>query len=239
MVEFLNIVETEQPDVIAMQEYMGRGDTIRLTKRLEKMGYGHSASGYDDGHLSGEVIFSKLPIVRVVRIDGPSKFYAKLLLGDDTVSLFCLHLGSYKLDTSDKRQIYDLSHGNVDGQSGRGTLRKFRETILVHEKEWLSLKPYFEGNRHHTIVAGDFNETPASYFYSQCQKYFTDSYCEAGQGFSTTYHGTFTRQRAATFPAFRIDMVMHTPDLEALSYKRIKCNASDHYPVVVTMELKK
>ena len=87
-------------------------------------------------------------------------------------------------------------------------------------------------------MAGDFNETPASYFYHQCRPYLKDSYCEAGQGFSTTYHGSFTRSRNATFPAFRIDMVLHTTDMEAISYKRIKSEMSDHYPVIVTLRKK-
>ena len=239
MALFLDIVEEENPDILAMQEYIGRGDTLHLTEHLARRGYKYMASGYESGTMTGEVIFSKLPILRVVRIEGPSKLYVNLQWGEDTLRLYCLHLKSYGLDESDHRQIHDISHGNVDDIASSSTLNKFRETIVEHQKEWEALKPYFDTRERLTVVAGDFNETPASYFYQQCRNYYKDSYCEAGQGFSTTYHGTFTRSRNATFPAFRIDMMLHTSDLEAVAYRRIKSEISDHYPVVVTMRLVK
>ena len=238
MASFLKIVDEEQPDVMALQEYVGRGDTLHLTEQLQNRGYSHMTSGYSNGSITGEVIFSKLPIGRVVRIEGPSKLYAELLWDDDTLRFYCLHLNSYGLDESDHQHIHDISHGNVDSLTGRSTLHKFRATILEHEHEWQVMQPYFDRKRNLSIVAGDFNDPPASYFYQQCREYLKDSYCEAGQGFSTTYHGLFTRRGSTIFPAFRIDMVLHTPDLEALTYKRIKSEMSDHYPVITTLKLK-
>ena len=238
MTVFLHIVDEERPDLLALQEYIGQGDSVPLTEELARRGYVNMTSGYDSGSMTGEVIFSKLPILRVVRIEGPSKLYVNLLWGTDTLRFYCLHLNSYGLDDSDHKQIHDISHGNVDSLTGRSTLHKFRETIVAHENEWNVLQPYFDNHNTLSIVAGDFNEAPASYFYQQCKTYLKDSYCEAGQGFSTTYHGSFTKSRNTTFPAFRIDMVLHTPDLEALSYKRIKSEMSDHYPVIVTLRKK-
>lgn len=235
MMKFLDIVDEENPDLLAMQEYIGKGGTVSLTDQLAARGYIHMASGYDNGSMSGEVIFSKLPILRVVRIEGPSKLYVNLAWGSDTLRLYCLHLNSYGLDESDQKQIHDISHGNVDSLMERSTVRKFRSTIVNHEKEWNVLQPYFDAYNRYTIVAGDFNETPASYFYQKCKDYFVDSYCEEGQGFSTTYHGLLTSSKATTFPAFRIDMVLHTPDMEAVSYKRIKSDISDHHPVVAAV----
>ena len=234
MVSFVDIVEAESPDVLVMQEYAGRGDTLHLTESLERMGYHHRTSGNESGTLSSNVLFSKLPIVAVERVDGSSKFYADLMWGGDTVRVYNIHLDSYQLDESDKKQIHDLSHGNVDSTTGRGTLRKFRETILMHEQEWAVLSDYLDTRNRLTVVAGDFNDTPASYFYQQCHKRLVDSYCEVGQGFSATYHGIFTRN--ASFPAFRIDMVLHTDDLEAVAYRRIKSEISDHHPVAVTLK---
>ena len=233
ILEFLQMVDDEKPDVLAMQEYVGRGKELKLTEQLVEKGYTYKASGYENGSMTGEVIFSKLPVLDVVRIGGNSKFYADLLWNEDTVRLFCLHLDSYGLDQSDQKQMHDIKHGNVDSTTGRSTYRKFRETIIKHEEEWNLLVDYFEDSRKLAIVAGDFNDTPASYLYQKCSTLFADSYCEAGQGFSTTYHGIFTRN--ATFPAFRIDMVLHTNDMKAMAYRRIKSQISDHYPIVVTL----
>jgi endonuclease/exonuclease/phosphatase family metal-dependent hydrolase len=51
---------------------------------------------------------------------------------------------------------------------------------------------------------------------------------EQGRGFGTTYHGYY--------PAFRIDYVLHSLEFKTLSYKRVKTDISDHYPVVVTLQ---
>ena len=79
------------------------------------------------------------------------------------------------------------------------------------------------------IIAGDFNDTPASYIYQQATDLLSDPYVEQGRGFGTTYHGPY--------PAFRIDYILHSHDLEALSYKRIPSAISDHYPIVVTLRM--
>ena len=232
MLEFIQILEEEQPDVLVLQEYVNRGDTVILSDRLGRMGYRHKISA-EGRPFSGEIIFSKLPTVYADGWCDVDKFYADMLWNDDTVRIYCLHLDSYHLDQSDHKQIHDISHGNVDSTMGRSTFRKFRETILTHEQEWETIQPFFESRDRMTVVAGDFNDMPASYLYQQFRKLFVDSYCEAGLGFSTTYHGDF--RTLAAFTAFRIDMVLHTPDLQAIAYKRIKSDISDHYPILVTL----
>ena len=236
MIEFMHIIDSENPDVIAIQEYDGKGKTVNLTERLIQSGY--IFQSFDNKKApKSEVIFSKARILQCSQVSDPTKIHATMLWNNDTVNFYCLHLGSYCLDESDQKQIQDISHGNLDNQTGRSTLQKFSSTIKKHELEWDTLKPHFEHHIRNAIVVGDFNDPPASFFYQQCRKLFTDSYCEVGQGFSTTYHGTFTRQRAATFPAFRIDLVLHSQDIKALSYKRIKSDISDHYPIIVTLQL--
>lgn len=233
MLAFIKFVEEENPDVLAMQEYVGRGGSVKLTQLLTGMGYSNMVSGRKDGSIMGEVIISKLPILEVNTVGSSDKFYADLQWGEDTVRVYCLHFHSYHLDESDQKQMHDIRHGNVDSTTGRGTLRKFCKTIISHEEEWNTLLPFFQNRDKLTVVAGDFNDTPASYLYHQCSSLFADSYCEAGQGFSTTYHGDFSNN--SSFPAFRIDMLLHSPDMQAVAYRRIKSEISDHYPIVVTM----
>ena len=239
MMQFLRMIDRETPDVLALQEYVGCGDTLHLTERIVERGYRYQISGYTSGAMTGEVIFSKLPTLGVVRFEEPRNFYADLLWRDDTLRVYCLHLESYGLDDSDQKQLDDIRHGNMDSKTGRSTYHKFRETIHAHGEEWQLIEQLLSRRTTRTIVAGDFNDPPSSYFYQQSRTLLKDSYCEAGQGFSTTYHGNFTRRRNAIFPSFRIDMVLHTPDMEAIAYKRIKSDISDHYPVVVTLGSRK
>ncbi len=235
MAIFLNLVEEEQPDLLAMQEYIGRGDTLHLTNHLTRAGYLYQATAYPGGSMTGTVLFSKLPFAAVHTIDSTLKFYTDLVWKGDTLRCFCLHLDSYRLDESDREEINKITHGNADSLTGRSTLRKFKETILVHEQEWNRLEPLLKEDRYPTLVMGDFNDSPASYVYQQFCKILKDSYCDAGQGFSTTYHGTAVLPYRLISSAFRIDMVLRSSGLKASSYKRVKTEISDHYPVVVTL----
>ena len=130
-----------------------------------------------------------------------------------------------------------MSRGEMDGTTGLSTYNKFRETILSHEAEWRLLEPYFAGGCSNVIVAGDMNDTPASYVYQKMSKYFTDSYCETGQGFSRTYHGFFQGSGRVLLAAMRIDMILHGDNFKSESYKRRKCDISDHYPVISTLTM--
>ena len=126
--------------------------------------------------------------------------------------------------------LESLSRAQTDSNTHR-LLRKFKETTLRHEQEWdEELLPKVESSEIPFVLAGDYNDTPASYLYQKATKYLVDPYVEQGRGLGTTYHGPF--------PAFRIDYVLHSPDIDALSYKRVKTHISDHYPVVVTLKVK-
>jgi endonuclease/exonuclease/phosphatase family metal-dependent hydrolase len=57
-----------------------------------------------------------------------------------------------------------------------------------------------------------------------------DSFKEKGSGIGNTYNGAF--------PSFRIDYVMHSKELEALDYRTVKADLSDHLPVVVGFRFK-
>lgn len=80
-----------------------------------------------------------------------------------------------------------------------------------------------------TILLGDLNSRPG---YAEVERLrragFVDAWAEAGQGSGLTW--------PARDPAERIDWVWHTPDLRAISAEVVSSMASDHLPVVVTLE---
>ena len=168
--------------------------------------------------------------MRVHDMDKQSKFGVDIRKGDLEVRVCCVHLDSYMLTEEDMVGLESLSHAKPDSNTHR-VLKKLKETTIRHEQEWKGdLLPRVESSELPFVLAGDFNDTPASHIYQQATKHLIDPYVEQGRGMGTTYHGPY--------PAFRIDYVLHTPDLEAVSYKRVKTHISDHYPVVVTLKLK-
>ena len=215
-----------QPDVLCLQEFF-RTRHVPVADSIRKRGYKYHYGVHRTNVASPLILFSRYPIVQVHDMDKQSKFCVDIEKDGHEMRVCCVHLDSYQLTDSDLKGFEQLSHAKPDSNTHR-LLRKFKETTLQHEKEWKEeLLPMVEASNIPFVLMGDFNDTPASYIYQQAKDYLRDPYVEQGRGFGTTYHGPY--------PAFRIDYILHSPDLEALSYKRVKTNISDHYPIVVVL----
>lgn len=226
---FLEILDEEQPDVFCLQECFVSKKCVEV---LGEHGYRHHFGVHGTEASSQLVIYSRTPFVNVNTMDTRSKCYADVEKNGVTVRICTVHLDSYQLDDNDLAHLEKLSHAQADKAAAKNILEKFKETTRQHDREWNEeLKPLLEKTDVPIIIAGDYNDTPASYLYQRATRVLKDPYVEQGRGFGTTYHGPY--------PAFRIDYLLHSPELEALSYRRIKTNISDHYPIVVQFKLGK
>ncbi len=224
---FLDLVREHQPDVLCLQEYTDpKGCSV--TDSLELLGYNHHiGSRMNRDRPRGTAVFSRLPITYVKAIDR-QKVMVELLHGERPVRLCAVHMDSYDFDATDHEEIAQMRRGRIDSTSTR-TLRKAKQTVLRHESEWdEQLRPIVTECSVPLIVAGDMNDIPSSWLYSRLSDHLSDTYCDRGLGFSTTFHGNF--------PHFRIDMVFRNDQLRTLSYRRIRTRISDHYPVLVSLE---
>ncbi|MBR1549404.1 MAG: endonuclease/exonuclease/phosphatase family protein [Bacteroidales bacterium] len=225
---FLDLLREHQPMVLCLQEYTAvKG--LSITDSLELMGYNHYYGAHGSNTSpSGTVVFSKLPITYVKRID-QQKILVEILNGDRPFRILCVHMDSYAFDLDDRADIEQMAHLKIDSTSRR-TMSKAKETVIRHETEWNDqLRPLVSECSLPLILAGDMNDIPSSWLYAQITKYLADTYRDKGLGFGTTYNGSF--------PRFRIDMVFHSPQFSTLSYRRIKTALSDHYPVLVSLEI--
>ncbi len=88
----------------------------------------------------------------------------------------------------------------------------------------------FWSGRSRTILLGDLNSRPEFEEMGRLRGAgLMDAWEEAGQGSGLTW--------PAREPYERIDWVWHTPDLRAISATVVSSTASDHLPVVVTLDL--
>ena len=226
--QFIKLVRNEAPDVLCLQEFVTL-KKVNIIDSLALMGYNHYASTrYKPGGAPySTVIFSRLPITFVKAVD-KDKLLVELMRDGQRMRLLSVHMDSYGLDPSDFEAVERMRHGDVH-EGDRRTLAKVKATVLNHEREWNeSVAPMVEGSTIPMVVAGDMNDIPSSWLYHQLTRSLKDTYVEKGLGFGTTYNGGF--------PAFRIDMILHSEGLKTLSYKRIKSPLSDHYPIKVALE---
>lgn len=227
---FLDILDEELPDVVCLQEYFSPAH-VDFRAQMTARGYEYSYGVHGEKTNSTTLLFSRCQLVQGHLMDSVSKFYADIVKNGHKVRICCVHLDSYQLVEEDREGLEKLTSLKPDSTT-QNMLGKFSETVQKHEFECDSeLMPLVAKTKAPLIIAGDFNDTPASYIYQRLTDSLYDSYVEQGGGFGTTYHGPF--------PAFRIDYVLHSPELRPLAYKRIKTDISDHYPIVVTFALEK
>ena len=227
---FIDLVRSEQPDILCLQEYAATPH-VGVTDSLVLMGYNHyyGAQTAKSGVPYGSVVFSRLPITYVSRIDN-EKLLVELHRDGKRLRVVCLHMDSYRFDDADREEIERMRRGEVN-ESSRRTLAKVKETILSHEQEWLNnIGPVVTECKVPLVVAGDLNDVPTSWLYARMSECLDDTFRDCGWGFGTTYSGGF--------PAVRIDNVFHSGDLRTLSHHRIRTDISDHYPVMVALEFK-
>ena len=105
------------------------------------------------------------------------------------------------------------------------TERKLRRSITERPRQVAKVLKGIDSAPVHSIVAGDFNDTPLSYTYFRLIRGRRDSFMRAGKGFGATY--------SALWPLLRLDYILYPKDLQAVSYRIEKVNFSDHYPVIV------
>jgi len=201
---------------------------VNVYDSLRRQGYNYNYSHIrKNKQPRGTSIFSKYPIIKAGNIDSTRCIYVDVKTSSDTIRIYNIHLSSYRLDEEDRNEIDRIKHGDMTEKSKK-TLHKFKTTAGKHQQETDILLKHIANSPYKTIMCGDFNDTPASYVYQKMKDIYTDSYVAKGKGLSTTYNGIF--------PAFRIDYILHHNDFVTDSYRRIKTNISDHYPILVSIQ---
>lgn len=227
---FLKTVRDEDPDVLVMQEFYVP-NKVALHDSLKSMGFTHFYGSVRHGGVpTGVALYSRYPLSNPTDIDANRKFYADVKVGNAKVRVVCVHMDSYMLTPENREELRRAQEGETVKENLRPTLRKLRETYKAHEHEWNDeLLMVVTQCETPLLLCGDFNDTPASYLYQQCRKHLDDSYVEQGNGTCSTYHGPF--------PNYRIDYILHSRDMEAMTYKLVENEVSDHHAVKTTLRL--
>ena len=81
----------------------------------------------------------------------------------------------------------------------------------------------------YVLVCGDFNDTPISYAHRTIQGDLADAFAESGRGMGITYNQNFFW--------FRIDNILHSPNMTSMNCSVDKVAYSDHYPLWCYLKL--
>lgn len=241
----LDLINEEQPDVIAIQEFLTRKkgklkseNNIRKILGTEDY-YFYSTSG-NDYESMGIAIFSKLPIVnkgKLTELDPKGSnngLWIDVKKNNKVFRIYTIHLASIAFAPVDYyyfKRISNMKTEDEDIKHGRRILSRLKSAFVRRAKQVEILKSYTDSCKTPFVIMGDFNDTPVSYSVNQISKDLKNSFIEKGVGIGRTYNGDF--------PNFQIDYILTTKDFDIHTYKIIKKAYSDHYPVRVDVSVGK
>jgi endonuclease/exonuclease/phosphatase family metal-dependent hydrolase len=179
----------------------------------------------------GLATFSRYPVInrRTVRFsDTPanSGIYSDIVVGDDTVRVFNIHLESIHLSRSDYQYVSDLlgQSGNQTRSNSKIIFSKIKKAIIKHSVQAEIVAGQIRLSPYPVILCGDFNDTPTSFAYRTIIKNdLQDAFSGSGFGFGSTFSGNI--------PFLRIDYILYSDRLRSDDYRKHKIYFSDHFPV--------
>jgi len=228
-------------DIICFQEFQTyptyRINTVKDYKKGLALKYVHTAQYLKHNthkFLDLLVLYSKYPIINSYDFYMDGKlfgFYVDLNIKGKTYRMFNLHLESNHFEKNDY-QIFSEKDTNFDKNKRNrisGLLEKLKKYSIKRSHQARLIKKEILKSPYPVLIAGDFNDTPASYTYQSISNGILDAFREKGSGYSNTYNGAL--------PPMRIDYMLFDKLIKVNSYQVLEADLSDHFPVMVNVTL--
>jgi len=229
-----NQLKERQPDVVCFQEfyYTEKKGVFETRDTLKKVlglpflydAYSHKLTG---NQYFGLATYSRYKIIGSGKVEfstDKNNFatFSDIVKGKDTLRVFNAHLASIRF----KKEDYELLESGSENMGFDDGLRFASRLLTAFEKRASQAKELLEEiekSPYRVVLGGDFNDTPVSYSYQQFAGVLKDAFKQAGSGVGNTYIGRF--------PSFRIDYILHSPELSAVEYRKLPEKLSDHHAV--------
>ncbi|PRX54211.1 endonuclease/exonuclease/phosphatase family protein [Flagellimonas meridianipacifica] len=217
--KIIDFIKEEDPDIICIQEH----SRMRY-KQLRQFNYRSETPPYHVPRTT-QAIFSKYPIVSEGSLDLPRSknniIYADILIEEDTIRIYNIHLESFKIVPSRESFSEEESEKN------------YKRLVKTFDKQMEQAK-IFDVHRescpYSYVVCGDMNNTQFSNVYKQLRGDLQDTFFEQGSGFGKTY--------SLFGLPLRIDYIFPDSSFEVIEHKNYKNRLSDHFPVKATLRRK-
>ena len=219
IIHFLN---QENVDILCLQE---------VRKETEKSLNYNYKSIFEFNH-----IYSKYKIINAYEfvfkeISSNKSCYADILVHNDTLRVYNLHLESLHLERESKQMISDWEKEEeipfqdktheISNKINLATKKRIEQTMDIISS--IQNCPY------PTIICGDLNEVAQSYIYQKLSQQHKDAFIESGKGFGATFKQLF-------FP-FRIDYILVDEIWSAFNFEVLSEKISDHQAIRCDVEM--
>ncbi|HNR06497.1 MAG TPA: endonuclease/exonuclease/phosphatase family protein [Saprospiraceae bacterium] len=217
------------PDILCFQEWHRKSPAFRFRDSLIKK--------YKHTQLTGTnfwPIFSRWPIIREGELKskalGNGCTWADIVYQKDTFRLYNVHLVSNKISdqTEQLLQTRDLTDRST-WQKVKNVLRRYKRSLLLRADQAAELKKHMRQSPHPLVLAGDFNDIPASYVYRLLHEDLMDGFLQGGNGLAYTYAGKL--------PFLHIDNILISKPLQVNRVEIQRVRYSDHFPVLAEIQI--
>lgn len=227
--EITEFIQSQNADIICLQEVRLRKNSIfnlaQTVSNLDNINhyqYARSSTTF------GSVTLTRYPIVNMgeIRFENSRNIsiYTDVLIDDDTVRIFNIHLQSYQLDPSQYSIIETPeSPQKFSLKEIKEVQKKLRHAARLRSEQVREIRKYIEDSPYHIILCGDFNDPPASFSYRKLRKGLDDAFIDAGSGVGRTYIGKL--------PSLRIDYILHSKGFLSYNFQTLDFRNSDHLPI--------
>lgn len=235
-----DVIETQNPDVICIQEfytqYKGLYNTVDSLKEILNTKYFYfQPTMKSQSEAFGLAIFSKYPIKdrgKIVFEEGAGNecIYVDLEVRGKPLRIYNVHLQSISFKGQDYDYLDKVKEMDPEVGSSKRIAGMLKRAFTKRSAQVDLMKAHMRTCEIPYIVAGDFNDTPASYAVTKMTDSLNNAFIKKGGGFGRTYNGKF--------PNFQIDYIATTKDIEVTNYHIIEAKLSDHFPVRSDLRLK-
>jgi endonuclease/exonuclease/phosphatase family metal-dependent hydrolase len=233
--QIIEVIKNQKPDVVCFQEFYTRNrgefDLIdSVKKQLNLKYYYFEPSVKNDYEATGLAIFSKYPIQHKGHIPfsashkGNESIYADITFENQIFRVYNVHFQSISFQKEDYDYIDMLTKKmSTEYKSSRRIAAMLKTAFVRRSQQVDIMKEQMQKCTIPYVVAGDFNDTPASYCVTQITKSLNNAFVKKGSGFGKTYNGAF--------PNFQIDYIATTKEIDIINHHVSSAKLSDHFPV--------
>ncbi len=227
--KILDFLKDQNADIICLQEARLRrnnifnlGDVVKELSSINHYQYARSSTSY------GLVTMTRFPVINMgeIRFENTRNMsiYTDVLINNDTVRIFNVHLQSYQIDprqydvieSPDFTEEEDLREIRIIGS-------KFKTAFQRRAAQVREIRKFIDETPYDVLVCGDFNDTPASFSYYKLRGDLVDAFVSSGRGIGRTYVGRL--------PSFRIDNIFYGKGFESYNFTTYDFRLSDHLPI--------
>ncbi len=241
--KMFELIQQEHPDILNLQEFYN--DTLEfqnlttLKKKLSVKYHHYHQTTFLSDHKRprswGLITFSKFPIIHKGFIKFENSInnaciYTDMVINEDTVRVYNMHLQSIHLSEDEYQTIEDLAaNQNTTLYKVKLLIRKMKKAYIKRSKQVDQIAESVQNSPFKVILLGDFNDIPISYSYQTLSKNLEDAFISKGNGIGETYSGKL--------PYFRIDYIFVDPRIRIENYYSVPEILSDHYPIVAGVNI--